>query len=100
MVSHLRPGGVLVMDGWVRPDAWLDDSPVQLLTASDATVTVARMTRSPREGNKTFLDMHYLIGSPRGLDHEVEIHETTLFTPEQYEAALRRAGLVAVENVP
>ena len=75
MVSHLGPGGVFVMDGWVRPDAWLDDSPVHLLTASDATVTAARMSRSRREGNKTFLDMHHLIGSTRGLDYEVETHE-------------------------
>jgi SAM-dependent methyltransferase len=25
MTRHLNPGGVLVIDGWVRPDAWLDD---------------------------------------------------------------------------
>lgn len=100
MVSHLCPGGVFVMDGWVRPDAWMDDHPIHLLSASDARVTVARMSRSRHEGNKTFLDMHYLIGSRRGLDHEVEVHEMTLFQPTQYEAALHHAGLIAIETVP
>ncbi len=100
MVSHLGPGGVFVMDGWVRPDAWREDTPIHLLTASDATVTVVRMSRSRREGNRTFLDMHYLIGSHDGLDHEFEVHDMTLFEPAQYEAALHRAGLIAVETLP
>jgi SAM-dependent methyltransferase len=100
MVSHLRPGGVFVMDGWIRPDAWKDDAPVQLLCASDANVTVARMSRSRREGNTTLLDMHHLIGSGRGLDYEVDLHEMTLFEPTQYEAALQRSGLISIETVP
>ena len=81
MVSHLGPGGVFVMDGWVRPDAWREDTPIHLLTASDATVTVVRMSRSRREGNRTFLDMHHLIGSHDGIDHELEVHDMTLFEP-------------------
>ena len=100
MVAHLGPGGVFVMDGWVRPDAWREDKPIHLLTAADATVTVARMSRSRREGNRTFLDMHYLIGSHDGLRHEYELHDMTLFEPEQYEAALQRAGLIAIETLP
>jgi len=100
MVSHLAPGGVFVMDGWIRPDAWADDEPIHLLSASDENVTVARMSRSRCEGNRTFLDMHYLIGSRHGLSHEFEIHDMTLFEPAQYEAALHRAGLISVETLP
>jgi SAM-dependent methyltransferase len=99
MVSHLAPGGVFVMDGWIRPVAWVEDNPIHLLSASDENVTVARMSRSRREGHRTFLDMHYLIGSHHGLGHEFEIHDMTLFEPAQYEAALHRAGLIAVETL-
>jgi SAM-dependent methyltransferase len=99
MVSHLRAGGVFVLDGWIRPDAWTDQSPTHLLTASDENVTVARMSRSRRQDDKTFLDMHHLIGSTNGIEHVVDVHAMTLFTTEQYEASLRRAGLIGIETV-
>ena len=100
MTSHLRPGGVFVMDGWIRPDAWSDGGHIQLLTASDETVTVARMSRSRRDGARTFLDMHHVIGSADGIEHALDVHDMTLFDDGQYEEALRRAGLVSLETVP
>jgi SAM-dependent methyltransferase len=99
MVSHLRPGGVFVLDGWVRPEAWLDESPTHLLTASDENVTVTRMTRSRRQDDKTFLDMHHLIGSRHGIEHVVDVHVMTLFTTEQYQESLQRAGLIEIVPV-
>jgi SAM-dependent methyltransferase len=99
MVSHLHPGGVFVLDGWIRPEAWIDDSPTHLVTASDENVTVARMSRSRRQGDKTFLDMHHLIGTRQGIEHVVDVHVMTLFTTEQYEEALRRAGLIEIETL-
>ncbi len=99
MASHLRPGGVFVMDGWIRPDAWMADSPIHLQTASDETLTVARMSRSRRQGNKTFLDMHHLIGSRDRIEHVVDRHELTLFDTSQYEESLQRAGLIDIETI-
>jgi SAM-dependent methyltransferase len=99
MVSHLAPGGVLVVDGWVRPGAWRVDAPVHVVTASDVGVTVTRMSRSQRRGSTTFLDMHHLIGSADGIEHVVDRHELTLFETGQYEEALRDAGLVDIESV-
>jgi SAM-dependent methyltransferase len=100
MASHLRPGGVFVMDGWIRPDAWSDDGHIQLLTASDDTVTVARMSHSRRDGDRTFLDMHHVIGTADGIEHALDVHDMTLFDSAQYEESLRRAGLIAIETVP
>lgn len=99
MVSHLRPGGVFVLDGWVRPEAWMDENPTHLLTASDENVTVARMSRSRRQDDKTFLDMHHLIGSRHGIEHVVDVHVMTLFSTERYQASLHRAGLTEIETV-
>jgi SAM-dependent methyltransferase len=99
MASHCSPGGVLIVDGWVRPEAWRTGTQISLETASDGTLSVARMGRSRREGNKTFLDMHHLIGSVDGIEHVIDVHELTLFEPGQYEESLRRAGLVAIESI-
>ncbi len=77
----------------------MDDSPIHLLTASDENVTVARMSRSRRQGDKTFLDMHHLIGSRHGIEHVVDVHVMTLFTTEQYEQSLHRAGLIEIETL-
>ncbi len=100
MAAHLRPGGVLVMDGWIEPEAWNDDQGVHMLTASNEVLSVARIGRSRRDGDKTFLDMHHLIGSRAGIEHVVDVHEMTLFDAAQYESALRRAGLLDIDAVP
>ena len=99
MASHCRPGGVFIVDGWIRPEAWRTEPQISLETASDDGLAVARMGRSRREGNKTFLDMHHLIGSVDGIEHVIDVHELTLFEPAQYEESLRRAGLVAIDSI-
>jgi SAM-dependent methyltransferase len=93
MARHLRPGGVLVVDGWVRPDAWREGGSTFLQVASNADIKVARVGRSRRDGVTTHLEMHYLIATAGGIDHLVEHHALTLFSPEDYETALERAGL-------
>jgi SAM-dependent methyltransferase len=100
MVSHLRPGGIFIMDGWVRPEEWNDDEPIRLQHASDDNVTVARMTRSHREGVTTFLEMHHLIGARDEVTYAVDVHEMKLFEAAHYEESLRRAGVIAPEVVP
>jgi SAM-dependent methyltransferase len=99
MVSHCRPGGVFIMDGWVRPEAWRAGPPINLETASDEAVTVARMVRSRRDGDKTFLEMHHLIGSVDGIEHLVDMHELTLFAVEEYVESMRGAGLTGIESI-
>jgi SAM-dependent methyltransferase len=100
MVSHLGPGGVFIMDGWVRPDAWDDEEPIRFHHASDGNVNVARMTRSHRDGDTTVLEMHHLIGTRDDVSYAVDRHEMTLFDGAHYEASMRRAGLTAPEVVP
>jgi hypothetical protein len=93
MARHLHPGGVLIVDGWVRPDAWIDGGNTQVTTAAGDDVTVVRMSRSRRQDDRTSLEMHHLIGTTAGIDHVVDHHELTLFAPDQYEGAFRAAGL-------
>ena len=99
MATHLAPGGVLVVDGWIRPDAWTDgfrESPRQ---ADDGTTTVVRVARSTRSGRITTVEMHHLVRTGDGIEHFVEVHETLLTPTADYAAAAEAAGL-AVDVVP
>ena len=93
MARHLAPGGVLVVDGWVRPDAWRDGGVTHVEVAEDDGVKVVRVSRSQRRGSVTSLEMHHLIATSEEIDHVVDHHELTLFSPEQYAHAFATAGL-------
>jgi len=93
MRDHLAPGGVLIVDGWVRQQSWRDPGTVQALSATSDGVAVARVVRSHRAGNHTTLELHHLVGSVDDVDYVVESHELTLFSDAEYLAAFERAGL-------
>jgi SAM-dependent methyltransferase len=101
MARHLEPGGVLIVDGWVRPDKWQEPGSVRVQWGQDAAsgMTVARMVRPHREGNRTHLEMHYLVGFPTGVEYIQESQRLTLFTEDDYLDAFEHAGL-HVEAVP
>jgi SAM-dependent methyltransferase len=98
MARHLNHGGVLIIDGWVRPDEWREGVSAHVEVAERGALKVVRVSRSRREGAITVLDMHHLIADEDGIEHVVDHHELTLFSPEEYQSAFRRAGL-AVEVV-
>lgn len=93
MAAHLTPGGVLVVDGWVRPDQWIEPGTVHAESTGGTDIAAARVGRSRREGRKTYLELHHLVATLDGIEHLVDHHELTLFEPEDYEDALFRAGL-------
>jgi len=93
MARHLSPGGVIVIDGWVRQESWRDPGTVQSLSAASDEVVAARVVRSYRDGSRTTLDLHHLVGSIDGIDYIVESHELTLFTDDEYRSAFARAEL-------
>jgi SAM-dependent methyltransferase len=96
MAAHLNPGGVLVVEPWLSPDAWVANRP-HLLTVDQPNLKVARMTLSGREGGLAIMEFTYLVGSPDGVRHFEERHEAALFTDREYRDAFSAAGL-AVEH--
>jgi SAM-dependent methyltransferase len=99
MAEHLGPGGVLIVDGWVRPDNWFDPGIIHSETARTDSMIVVRSSRSERRGNKTLLEMHHLVTTLQRIDHFVDHHELTLFSANEYERAFTDAGLT-VEVIP
>ena len=93
MAAHLAPGGVLVVDGWIKPDAWWPGINLHALAATSDAVAATRVSRTWREGDRTHLDMRYLIATPDGFDDAQEAHVLTLFSDEEYRRAFTAAGL-------
>jgi SAM-dependent methyltransferase len=96
LAAHVAPGGVLIIDGWVRPDQWRDnfrpDSPD---VASDDEVTVVRLSVSHRDGNITELEMHHLVQTDDGIEYFMEPHRLRLTDTNDYVSAVKDAGLEA-----
>lgn len=93
--THLAPGGVLVVDGWVRPDAWHEGFRPPPDSATDGSTTVVRLVRSRRDGRMTTLEQHYLVRDQSGIDHFFEQHALMLTPTEDCVAIAEAAGLSA-----
>jgi SAM-dependent methyltransferase len=92
MARHLNPGGVLIVEPWLRPDQWIAGH-VQVLDQEAGGIRLIRMTGSRADGAQSILDMHYLVASPSGIEHLVETHRMTLFTLAEYESAFLASNL-------
>lgn len=94
MAHHLHADGVLIVDTWVRPDAWRPSGSVHIDIAKGDALSVVRVARSERSGRMTHLEMHHLVARLDRVEHLVDHHALTLFEPVEYEEALAVAGLV------
>jgi SAM-dependent methyltransferase len=86
IARHVRPGGVVVIEPWLRPDVYQGGT-VHATYVDEPELKIARIVLSGREGDVALLDFHYLVGTPQNVRHFTERHETALFTREQMEAA-------------
>ena len=91
MANHLVPGGALVVDPWWFPERFLDGY-VSDAVVRDGDRLVVRMAQSVRTGDVVRQEAHYLLASPAGIEHFINVQRITLFTRDQYESAFRRAS--------
>ncbi len=89
---HLEPGGVVVVEPWLTPDA-LRPGHVQAWLAEASDLKVARMSSSDLQADRWVLNFHYLVGTSEGVQHFTEEHHLGLFTTEDYLNAFTDAGL-------
>jgi SAM-dependent methyltransferase len=95
LAEHVRRGGVMILDGWVRPGEWSDSYRGNPEIASDEEMMVVRLSLSRRAGSITELDMHHLVRTESGIDYFVETHRLALTPTEDYVAAVESAGMRA-----
>jgi SAM-dependent methyltransferase len=92
LAAHVADGGVLIVEPWLTPDVWKPGRP-HVLTAEADGVVLARVTLSGQRGTISTTEMHYLVGTPDGVEQWREDHELGLFTDAEMRTALEGAGL-------
>jgi Methylase involved in ubiquinone/menaquinone biosynthesis len=93
MASHLEPGGMLI----IEPFLWPENYWTGTITANfvdQPQLKIAWMyTSEPPKDRIAAVDIHYLVGTPEGVDQFNELHEFGLFTHHEYLSAFRKAGM-------
>lgn len=97
VASCLRPGGVVVIEPFIRPTDYIGDGHVHFdkYSAEDGSLHLARMSSSGRDGNIAVIEFHWLVAREgEGVEHFQETHRLTMFTETQMLEAFRDAGFV------
>lgn len=89
---HVAPGGVLIVEPWIRPDAFTEGH-LGMNTVDEPETKIARMNYTRREGDLSILEFQFLIGTRDGIETLHSRSELGLFTRDEYMVACERAGL-------
>lgn len=87
MARHVAPGGLLVLEPWLMPDAY-EPGTLHATFVDEPDRKIARMAVSEREGDLSVIVMHYLIGTRAGIETVQERHELGLFDDADYRGAM------------
>jgi ubiquinone/menaquinone biosynthesis C-methylase UbiE len=94
MARHVAPGGLLMIEPYFTPKTyWVDKVTLNEYKSED--LKVAWMYVSEKVGLVGRQDMHFIVGTPKGVSHFTELHELGLFAAEDFADAFAAAGLVA-----
>lgn len=96
MAKHLNLGGILLVEPWITPEAWLVGHIDSETYKTDEFVVTRMMVSEPIERGRLVLE--YLIGDKSGISKVTETHEMGWFTHEEYLKAFTKAGL-EVEHI-
>ena len=94
---HLNPGGLVVLEPYFGPESYWRDR-VTLNCSENPDLKIAWMYVSELRDGLAILDIHYLVGTPAGVETFNEVHELGLFGPDEYRRAFLAAGLRVEEQ--
>ncbi len=92
MAKHLKPGGVLIVEPWLRPEQFKEGR-IWTVFVDEPNLKVARMTVAERHGRIVDLHMRYMVGRSGNIEEFVEHHQEALHTVDEYMNAFKLAGL-------
>jgi SAM-dependent methyltransferase len=92
LAQHLSPQGILLVEPWFTAAQWKTGR-VTVLQVDKPELKIIRMSRSARKGNISIIEFQYLVGTPKGIEHQVEVHELGLFSKSDMRDAFRAASL-------
>lgn len=91
--DHLAPGGILIVEPWFRKEQFREGM-LHSLHAEDEGLKITRMSTTRREGRRSVLDFHYLIGEVgKGVRYAHEAHKVTMFEESDFGEAFAAQGL-------
>lgn len=93
MARHLAPGGVLVVEPWILPEAWIEGGTTTVEVVEDGDRKLVRVIASSRDGAMSTLRVHYAVAGGGEVETADERHQLRLFTHDEYAAAFLEAGL-------
>jgi SAM-dependent methyltransferase len=88
---HLVPGGVAIVEPWLRPDEW-EEGRVSARFADLPDLKIARMHVGRRDADTAILNFHYMVAMRDGIRNFEETHRVMLLSDAQYRVAFSRAG--------
>ena len=92
MRKHLLPGGVVLIEPWFSSRQW-HPGRASMTQVNQPDLKIVRMSYSGQKGNVSTIEFQYLIGTPDGIEHSIEMHELGLFTHKEYTEAFKSATL-------
>ena len=92
MANHLKPGGVLIVEPWLRPEQ-LREGRIWAEFVDEPELKIARMTTVERHGKIVDLSMHHMVGRPGNIEEFVDHHQEAMHSVGEYVHAFKRAGL-------
>jgi ubiquinone/menaquinone biosynthesis C-methylase UbiE len=95
--NHLNPGGIMLIEPWFSPDEW-NTGRVFTLHVNQPELKITRMSHSSQKGNLSILEFQYLIGTKKGIEHQVETHKLGLFYKKDYLSAFQKADLRVIHD--
>jgi SAM-dependent methyltransferase len=90
--KHLIPGGLTIIEPWFGPGI-LDTGKVHAVYVDEPELKIARMNINRIENKISYLDFHYLVATPEGIENYNETHLLGIFTDDEYQEAFTQAGL-------
>lgn len=97
MGKHLLPSGVLLIEPWFTPQQW-HPGRASMTQVNKPDLKIVRVSYSAQKRTLSTIEFQYLIGTPKGIEHSIEIHELGLFTHKEYMDAFKAAKLNATHD--
>ena len=97
IAKHLSPGGVTIIEPWFEPGE-LDGKKIHAAFVDEPELKIARMNVNRVEGKSSYLDFHYMVATPEGIEYFTETHPLGTFSQGEYLGAFKDAGLEVVHD--
>lgn len=94
--THLKPGGVAIIEGWIEPKKYRPGL-IGMTTFKSDDINIARMNLAERRGKFSIVDLHYMIGEAgKPIRSFVDPLTLRLWENKEMLAAMQSAGFEAV----